>query len=198
MQIPDVWVLERGKIGQTFHDWPAEPRLLTPSFPENVFGVTDLNAISFDSSPGWSLRSEHPTGKAYAQYLEMAAEMFGVHVQCSIEVNAVSPIDNGFALDTDRGPLTADFVIWACGHFGAPTDTYLPGAELGHHYGRISTRDDIVSEEVYVSGGYESGIDAAIGLGQNCMTRLFGLTQSFERIESKVRDVLHSKVIATP
>ena len=166
LQIPDVWVLERGQIGQTFHDWPAETRLLTPSFPGNVFGVTDLNAISFDSSPGWSLRSEHPTGKAYAQYLELAAEMFGVHVQCNIDVRSLSPIDNGFTLDTSRGTLTADFVIWACGHFGAPTDADLPGAELGRHYGGINSWDDIDEDEVYVIGGYESGIDAAIGLAQ--------------------------------
>lgn len=166
LAIPDVWVLERGQIGQSFRDWPKETRLLTPSFPGNVFGVTDLNAISFDSSPGWSLRSEHPSGRAYAQYLEQAADMFGVNVQCGVDVFAIDPIDNGFTLQTSRGTFTADYVIWACGHFGAPTDASLPGAELGRHYGTISGWDDIEEDEVYVIGGYESGIDAAIGLAQ--------------------------------
>ncbi|MEM1073421.1 MAG: NAD(P)/FAD-dependent oxidoreductase [Pseudomonadota bacterium] len=166
LQIPDVWVLERGQIGQSFLDWPAETRLLTPSFPGNVFGLTDLNAISFDSSPGWSLRSEHPSGKAYAQYLEQAAEMFGVNVQCSVDVCAIEPIDHGFTLETSRGAFTADFVIWACGHFGAPTDADLPGSELGRHYGTVSGWDEFEEDEVYVIGGYESGIDAAIGLAQ--------------------------------
>ncbi|MEM6618153.1 MAG: NAD(P)/FAD-dependent oxidoreductase [Pseudomonadota bacterium] len=166
LAIPDVWVLERGQIGQSFLDWPKETRLLTPSFPGNVFGITDLNAISFDSSPGWSLRSEHPTGAAYAQYLEQAAAMFGVNVQCDIEVIAVEPIDNGFKVKTTRGTVTADFVIWACGHFGAPTDAGLPGAELGRHYGTISSWEAVKGDEVYVIGGYESGIDAAIGLAQ--------------------------------
>ncbi|MEM6386794.1 MAG: NAD(P)-binding domain-containing protein [Pseudomonadota bacterium] len=166
LQIPDVWVLERGKIGQSFLDWPVETRLLTPSFPGNVFGVTDLNAISFDSSPGWSLRSEHPTGQAYAQYLSQAAEMFGVNVQCGIDILSVEPVDNGFALQTNRGSFTAEFVIWACGHFGAPSDAALPGAELGRHYGTVQSWNDIAEDEVYVIGGYESGIDAAIGLAQ--------------------------------
>ncbi|MEM8693603.1 MAG: NAD(P)/FAD-dependent oxidoreductase [Pseudomonadota bacterium] len=166
LAIPDVWVLERGQIGQSFRDWPEETRLLTPSFPGNVFGLTDLNAISFDSSPGWSLRSEHPSGRSYARYLEQAADMFGVNVQCGIDVLALEHIDNGFALQTSRGELTADFVIWACGHFGAPTDAGLPGAELGRHYGTVSSWDDIEEDEVYVIGGYESGIDAAIGLAQ--------------------------------
>ena len=51
LAIPDVWVLERGAIGQTFLDWNKDTQFLTPSFPGNVFGMTDLNAISFDSSP---------------------------------------------------------------------------------------------------------------------------------------------------
>lgn len=42
----------------------------------------------------------------------------------------------------------------------------MPGAELGRHYGAISGWDDIEEDEVYVIGGYESGIDAAIGLAQ--------------------------------
>ena len=166
LAIPDVWVFERGQIGQSFRDWPKETRLLTPSFPGNVFGVTDLNAISFDSSPGWSLRTEHPGGAAYAQYLEQAAGMFGVNVQCGIDVLAIEPVGNGFTLQTSRGTVTADYVIWACGHFGAPTDAGLLGAELGRHYGTVDSWDDIEEDEVYVIGGYESGIDAAIGLAQ--------------------------------
>jgi thioredoxin reductase len=166
LAIPDVWVFERGQIGQSFRDWPKETRLLTPSFPGNVFGVTDLNAVSFDSSPGWSLRSEHPSGAAYARYLEHAANRFGVNVQCGLDVFSIEPIDNGFTLQTSRGTVTADYVIWACGHFGAPTDAGLPGAELAQHYGTVNSWDDIEEDEVYVIGGYESGIDAAIGLAQ--------------------------------
>ena len=166
LAIPDVWVLERGRIGQSFLDWPAGTRLLTPSFAGNVFGLTDLNAISYDSSPGWSLRCEHPDGGAYAQYLEHAAAAFGINVQCGIDVRAIRPEDEGFALITAQGAFTADFVIWACGHFGAPSDGDLPGADLARHYGRIRSWQDIPGDEVYVIGGYESGIDAAIGLAQ--------------------------------
>ncbi|MEM9047242.1 MAG: NAD(P)/FAD-dependent oxidoreductase [Pseudomonadota bacterium] len=164
LAIPDVWVLERGQIGQSFLNWPSGTRLLTPSFPGNVFGVTDLNAISYDSSPGWSLRCEHPDGPAYAQYLEQAAMAFGLNVQCGIDVFALKPLEEGFALITERGRFTADFVIWACGHFGTPSDFGLPGADLARHYGRVQRWDKIPGDPVYVIGGYESGIDAAIGL----------------------------------
>ena len=166
LAIPDVWVLERGEIGQSFLNWPESTRLLTPSFPGNVFGLTDLNAISFDSSPGWSLRCEHPDGAAYAQYLEYAAMAFELNVQCGIDVLALRHESERFALVTELGTFTADFVIWACGHFGAPSDGGLPGSELAQHYGRVRRWGDVPGDTVYVIGGYESGIDAAIGLAR--------------------------------
>ncbi|MEM6727364.1 MAG: NAD(P)/FAD-dependent oxidoreductase [Pseudomonadota bacterium] len=166
LAIDDVWVLERGEIGQSFLDWPTETRLLTPSFPGNVFGVTDLNAISFDSSPGWSLRSEHPSGKVYAKYLQYAAHAFGLNVRCGVDVAGLEPFENGFTLKTSEGAVTADYVIWACGHFGAPTSGGLPGAELARHYGTFASWEDVEGDVAYVIGGYESGIDAAIGIAQ--------------------------------
>ncbi|MDA7949560.1 MAG: NAD(P)-binding domain-containing protein [Hyphomicrobiaceae bacterium] len=166
LAIPDVWVLERGRIGQSFLNWPADTRFLTPSFPGNVFGLTDLNAISYDSSPGWSLRCEHPDGAAYAQYLEQAQAAFGINVQCGIDVRSIRPEGEVFELETNAGAFTADFVIWACGQFGTPSDGGMPGAELAHHYGRVRRWEEIPGGVVYVVGGYESGIDAAIGLAR--------------------------------
>lgn len=166
LAIPDVWVLERGKVGQSFLNWPSKTRLLTPSFPGNVFGLTDLNAISYDSSPGWSLQREHPDGADYAQYLEQAAIAFGINVQCGIDVLELKPKGERFALITEHGTFTADFVIWACGQFGSPSDGDLPGADLARHYASVRHWQDVPGEDVYVIGGYESGIDAAIGLAQ--------------------------------
>ncbi|MEM9436289.1 MAG: NAD(P)-binding domain-containing protein [Pseudomonadota bacterium] len=166
LEIPDVWVLERGEIGQSFLDWPEETRLLTPSFAGNVFGMTDLNAISFDSSPGWSLKREHPDGKDYALYLRHAARAFGISVQCGIDVHALEVNDRNFTLLTQRGDIAADFVIWACGQFGAVSNGGLPGAELARHYGDVRSWSGVAGDEIYIIGGYESGIDAALGIAQ--------------------------------
>ncbi|MEL7138390.1 MAG: NAD(P)/FAD-dependent oxidoreductase [Pseudomonadota bacterium] len=166
LAIPDVWVLERGSIGQNFREWPSETRLLTPSFPGNVFGMTDLNAISYDSSPGWALKREHPTGNEYARYLDQAARAFGLNVQCDLDVQGLEPEMDGFVLHTDRGSIEADFVIWACGQFGAPSDGGLIGAEHARHYASVKRWRDVPGDEIFVIGGYESGIDAAIGLSR--------------------------------
>lgn len=166
LAIPDVWVLERGEIGQSFLNWPVGTRLLTPSFAGNAFGLTDLNAISYDSAPAWSLRCEHPDGDAYAQYLRHAAATFGVNVQCGVDVSALQREGARHVVRTDRGEFRADFVIWAGGQFGAPSSGDLHGADLALHYGRVRDWRDVPGDEVYVIGGYESGIDAAIGLAQ--------------------------------
>ena len=164
--VPDVLVLERGKIGQSFLDWPADTRFLTPSFPANVFGATDLNAMSFDSSPGWSLKCEHPSGSEYAKYLDQAVISFGLNVQCGIEVQRLEPEGDWFNLHTDHGVVEADYVIWACGQFGIPSDGGIVGAEHGRHYASVDRWSDIAGDEAFIIGGYEAGIDAAIGLAK--------------------------------
>ncbi|MEM7733903.1 MAG: NAD(P)-binding domain-containing protein [Pseudomonadota bacterium] len=167
LQIPDVWVLERGQVGQHFLNWPKDTRLLTPSFPGNVFGITDLNAISFDSSPGWALKREHPSGRDYARYLKHAATAFDLNVHCGIEVQGLEPDGDWMSLHTDQGEIRADYVIWAGGQFGAPSDAGLVGAEHGWHYSTIQSWRDVPGDEAYVIGGYESGIDAAVGLARS-------------------------------
>ncbi|MEM6683845.1 MAG: NAD(P)/FAD-dependent oxidoreductase [Pseudomonadota bacterium] len=164
--IPDVWVLERGVIGQNMLRWPRQTRLLTPSFPGNVFGITDLNAISYDSSPGWALKREHPTGEEYARYLDQAALAFNLNVQCDIDVLGLEPEGDWLSLKTDRGTIRAEFVIWACGQFGAPSDGGIIGSEHARHYASVRRWRDIEGDEVFVIGGYESGIDAAVSLSQ--------------------------------
>ena len=65
----DVQILERDNIGASFRSWPAEMRLLTPSFPSNAFGNPDLNAIVPNTSPGFALGCQQPSGEQYAEYL---------------------------------------------------------------------------------------------------------------------------------
>ena len=79
--------------------------------------------------------------------------------------DAIGSDEDVFEIKTDRGSFAADFVIWACGHFGDPSTDGLPGAEHGRHYSTVKSWQDVSGDEVYVIGGYESGIDAAITAG---------------------------------
>src|SRR5690242_10127023 len=67
-------LLERHTVGASFDRWPEEMRFITPSFPSHAFGMLDLNAVALRTSPGYSLASEHPSGRDYARYLRGVAK----------------------------------------------------------------------------------------------------------------------------
>lgn len=164
LAIPDVRIIERDRIGASFRAWPQGMRFITPSFPSNAFGLTDLNAISFDSSPGFSSKREHLSGVEYATYLEQAADIFGLSVITGVDVQELDTDGDDIVLHTNGGEIHAQFVIWAAGQFQYPSDGGLHGAEHGIHSSQVRRWSDHDGEDAIVIGGYESGIDAAIGL----------------------------------
>ena len=164
LAIPDVRIVERDTIGASFRAWPQSMRFITPSFTSNAFGLTDLNAISFDSSPGFSSKREHLSGVEYATYLEQAADFFGLSVITGVDVQELETDGDDIVLHTSGGAIHAQFVIWAAGQFQYPSDWDIPGAEHGLHSSRIKRWSDHDGGDAIVIGGYESGIDAAIGL----------------------------------
>ncbi|TYT63929.1 NAD(P)/FAD-dependent oxidoreductase [Natrialba swarupiae] len=140
-------VLERDRIGASFRQWPAEMRLLTPSFPANAFGVRDLNAITPDTSPGLALDCEHPTGDQYADYLEAIAEYHELPIETGVDVDRVVPDDRaadaedsvGFTLETSDGSIRTRYVIWAAGQYQYPTDGAIPGSSHAVHVSSIDS-----------------------------------------------------------
>ena len=143
-------IVERGsEVGSTFTKWPAEMRFITPSFNQQAFGMMDLNSVAFDSSPGQMFQEEHPTGKQYAQYLQVVAHMHGISVLLETEVTAITPIclrsggqrcandSEGFEVSVTHASgathtlpekIRAKFVIWAAGEFQYPRSDGFPGA----------------------------------------------------------------------
>ncbi|MGQ0603057.1 MAG: NAD(P)-binding domain-containing protein, partial [Anaerolineales bacterium] len=84
--VRDFSVLERHTIGASFARWPKEMQFITPSFTGHAFGQLDLNAIAPYTSPAFTLRTEHPSGKEYALYLQGVADHFGLPVMTGIDV----------------------------------------------------------------------------------------------------------------
>lgn len=185
-------ILERDRIGASFRNWPAEMRLLTPSFPANAFGVRDLNAITVDTSPAIALDCEHPTGDQYADYLEAVAEFHDLPVETGVDVEAIVPADDAFTLETAAGSIRARYVVWAAGQYQYPSSGAIDGATLGTHVASVDSWAEYAAclsregtdenderpapvadgsggaveraADVVVVGGAESGIDAALGL----------------------------------
>ncbi|GAA3661375.1 NAD(P)-binding domain-containing protein [Microbacterium marinilacus] len=153
-------VLERGQIGQTFLDWPAQQTFLTPSFTGNGFGATDLNAVHPETSPAFSLGTDYLTGGQYAKYLRSVVKHFRVPVMDDAEVEAVQQCGDEFEVFSARGPVRARSLVWAGGEFSHPLTPRIPGAGLTTH-SRDAEAWREHRGEVVVIGGYESGIDIA-------------------------------------
>ncbi len=160
-------ILERHEVGASFRRWPAEMRLITPSFTGNAFGLIDLNAITLDTSPAYTLDTEHPSGPQYADYLQAIVDEFQLPVQTEVEVRGITPRADGtegFEVLTSRGRLPTRFVIWAAGEFQYPRLDPFPGAEHCRHTSQVKSWKRLTGDDFVIIGGYESGIDAAYGL----------------------------------
>jgi putative flavoprotein involved in K+ transport len=161
-------LLDRHEVGASFLRWPAETRLLTPSFPGQGFGAMDLNSVALMTSPSFTVEREHLSGADFARYLRGVAEHWSLPVQTGVDVRDVEPLEGGgFVLRTSRGTLRSRIVVWATGEFQYPDDDPFPGAACCVHTARIGSYGTYAEEsdsEVVVIGGYESGIDAAVHL----------------------------------
>jgi putative flavoprotein involved in K+ transport len=153
-------ILEKEDIGSSFRKWPQETRFISPSFTGNFFGMPDLNAISPDTSPAFSLLTEHPTGEEFAEYLVGISEVFDQNIEIGVEVCKVSKIDGLFQLETSRGNYTTQFLIWAAGEYQFPKKDSFVGAELCIQYSKIESFLNLQGDHFLIIGAYESGFDA--------------------------------------
>lgn len=160
----DFLVVDSREIGAAFRAWPAQMKFITPSFHSNSFGLTDLNAIDPETSPADFLRTQHPTGKQYAKYLETVAAHFQLPVETGIEVTALEKTAARFIATTNKGAIEAEYVVWTTGQFFTPRSHGFPGAHHALHSSRISDWSALGGEDFTVIGGYESGVDAALNL----------------------------------
>ncbi|SIS19885.1 NAD(P)-binding domain-containing protein [Natronorubrum thiooxidans] len=150
-------ILERDEIGASFRRWPDEMRFITPSFPSNSFELTDLNAVTPNTSPAVTLDREHPSGDEYADYLEAVADFHELSVETGVEVtglrnrdaetgttpastesDAAPAVDGGFVLETTDERVHSESVVWATGQFGSPRQDVFPGADACSHTSEVS------------------------------------------------------------
>ncbi len=168
ISLEDLLVLEAKTIGSSFKTWPKEMRMITPSFPSNGYHQTDLNAITPDTSPAFSLGKEHPNGMEYAEYLQSVASHYDIPVLENTEVTDVQPDqEDSFVIKTASGKaFKTQYLIWAGGEFSAPRLHPFKGSEHCLHNSQIKTWEDCQAEHYAVIGCYESGVDAAFNLAQ--------------------------------
>ena len=158
-------ILESGRVGESFQRWPAQTRLISPSFYSNPFGLADLNAVDATTSPAAFAGVQHLTGPEYAEYLQSVVDIANLPVVAGCKVLEVNPDpEGGFHIVSELGELHTEFLVWGCGEYQFPDLNPFPGAEYCRHYAHIEDWQILETGPHLVIGGYESGIDSAINL----------------------------------
>ncbi len=163
--IENLALVDLRGVGASFDAWPAQMRMISPSFHSNPFAQPDLNAITPHTSPADYLDSEHPTGPEYANYLRAIASYYQLEVVTGTKIEGVENSGNCLALATSSEPLLARHVIWAAGEFFFPRNG-IRGSELCVHNSTVADWAELPGVEHAIIGGFESGIDAAIHLAR--------------------------------
>lgn len=157
-------ILERGSIGESFHEWPKETKFISPSFTGNFFGSVDLNAVTPETSPAFNTLAEHPTGLQYARYLEDVADVYGLRIDRGVDVQDFDVDASGIiTLDTNEGEVRCRVLIWAGGESLHPKS--IPHTvRVGFSYKNFPQGHHIII------GGAESGMETAYNLVKNGST----------------------------
>jgi len=159
-------IIEKHSIGYSFEQWPKETRFISPSFTGNFFKMPDLNTVSPDTSPAFSLQTEHPSGIEYAKYLRDVAQHYDLPIETGIVVKSIKKTAKGFELKTNKKKINATYVIWAAGEFQYPNTDSFEGSDLCIHHSSIKSFNDLKGDGRIVIGGYESGFDSALNISK--------------------------------
>jgi putative flavoprotein involved in K+ transport len=162
----DFLILEKNTVGSSFLSWPPGTRLISPSFTGNFFGVPDLNSLTPESSPAYTLKTEHPTGPQFAQYLKDLAQFYVLPILENRNVKKITKKADLFTIKTEKYEYIADFVIWAGGEYQFPKTNICEGFEHGIHNTKIEDWKKMKGDIFPIIGGYESGFDTAIQLAK--------------------------------
>ena len=91
--INDFLILEQETIAHSFESWNPDTHFISPSFTTNGFGAPDLNAITPDTSPAYSISSKHPSGKAHASYLQAVSKINHLPILQHTGVERIVPVE---------------------------------------------------------------------------------------------------------
>jgi thioredoxin reductase len=163
--IENLVLVDRSEVGAAFEAWPAQMRMISPSFHSNPFGQADLNAVTPHTSPADFLHAEHPTGKEYARYLKAVADYYQLDVKTGIDVTGIKKSGEKLVLEGPSETLEARHVIWTGGEFFFPREE-IRGSEHCIHNTKVSDWSELDGVEHAIIGGFESGIDAAVHLAR--------------------------------
>lgn len=148
-KVPDVFVIDRGEIGQVWLEYPSETHLLSASFEghdDNM--IADLpTSLVFPHVP-------HPSHELYQKYLEFVAKEKKLTVQKNQKVIKVlfDKDEKHFIVECQNDNFyTCDYLVWAAGMYSTPNESFdCEGCYI--HYAKMPYLESVSAPEVTVVG----------------------------------------------
>ena len=141
----------------------------------SLYPSLKLNTASFVSHmPGQRIPLRYgllPTGKQYYAYLREWSRRHPLNVRLTVEVRRVTPVDNGWRVETSEGSAWYPAVVLATGRFSNPFIPDIPGIKTFEgtllHAQALSDVRPFAGKRVLVVGSGPSGADIAISLADD-------------------------------
>jgi thioredoxin reductase (NADPH) len=148
----DYLALERGVLANTIHNYPRGRPLFSTS------NEVELEALALP-------RDQKPTREQVLDHYNDVARKEGLNIRTGEEVRRITPVGEGFLIDTDRDSYSARSVIVAVGGFGRRRKLNVPGEEGRVSY-QFSEARSFSNKRVLIIGGGNSAAEAALFLAQ--------------------------------
>ena len=157
---PFIILDENDEVGAAWRKRWTSLRLFTPA--------------RYDSLPGMPFPGDpnaYPGKNDVADYLRDYASHFGFRVENGVRVTKVKANGDGYSIETDNGPYSAQHVVVATGAFHHPK---IPGfaAELSKDIGQVHSSQyrgplQISEGPVLVVGAGQSGAEIALDMARD-------------------------------
>jgi|GEM_PF-875569 len=147
--LTDALILDKGEVGQSWLEFPAETHLLSQSTLES-----DDNMVANIPTSEVFPNMPHPSHDMYQKYLAYVAQQKKLNIKTNTTVENVyyDPHQKVFVLVCPEDCyFTCQFLVWAAGMFSTPNES-LDAEGCYIHYSRMPYLEDITSPEVMVIG----------------------------------------------
>jgi putative flavoprotein involved in K+ transport len=152
----DHVLLERGRVGQRWHERWDSLTLLSPNWMNGLPG-----APAHQDQDAFLGRTD------VLAYLEAYARSFGAPVAAGVEVELVERHHHGFRVDTSSGAWSARNVVLATGDAALPAVPFTtPAGVPSVHSSEYRRPDDLPQGRVLVVGAGASGQQIALELAE--------------------------------
>lgn len=149
----DYIVIERGVIANTIFNYPvAKP----------LFSTSDEVELEHGALP----RGAKPTREQVLAHYGRFVTREMLNVATGEEVKRITPVPEGFTVETDRNDYRARSVLVAVGGFGRQRKLGVPGEDPSRVSYRFADAHPFAARSVLVVGGGNSAAEAALYLAE--------------------------------